>query len=525
MTGQFTGAHALLKAAQAAGARVCFANPGTTELGIVRAFDDIPGIRPILGLFEGVCTGAADGYMRVSGVPALTLLHLGPGLANGLANLHNARRAHSAIVNIVGDHATWHLPFDAPLTSDIDSLARPVSKSIVRVSSAFSITQDVYQAFDTANAPPSGVVSVIAPSDLMDASIQLPKDVMDDSARPAVRRRPAPVSDAAVASIAGQFAQPGFRPAILLGGSALSDRGLRAAARVADKTGARLLMESYPAIVPLGGGLPRLERLAYFPRDMQRQLAGHKLILAGARSPVSYFGYRDEPSEPISRGDVAMLSGEAEDGTQALEALAEWVSATHVSAASDTMEPISQSTGTLTPVEAADELVLRLPEGAIVSLEGSTLGGPYLERAHRAHRHWVMTNTGGAIGQGIPCGVGAACARPEARVVCLQSDGSALYTLQALWTLARESLNVTVLICANHRYGILQRELQRSRADLTRPAIERMTSLAAPKIDWVALATGYGVPARRVDTRRELSAALTASLAAAGPSLIEAQFI
>ena len=121
------GAESLIRTAIAAGVEVCFANPGTTEMPLVLAIDAIPGIRAILGLFEGVCTGAADGYARMAGKPAFTLLHMGPGFANGIANLHNARRARSPVVNLIGDHATWHLEADAPLTSDIVSLARPVS--------------------------------------------------------------------------------------------------------------------------------------------------------------------------------------------------------------------------------------------------------------------------------------------------------------------------------------------------------------------------------------------------------------
>ena len=126
------GALDLFEAMADAGADVCFANPGTTEMPMVKALEQCTRIRPVLGLFEGVCTGAADGFARMTDRPALTMLHLGPGLANGLANLHNARRALSPIVNIVGDHASWHIPFDAPLTSDIKTLAAPMSNWLTR---------------------------------------------------------------------------------------------------------------------------------------------------------------------------------------------------------------------------------------------------------------------------------------------------------------------------------------------------------------------------------------------------------
>jgi len=516
-----TGGQALLEAAHALGARVCFANPGTTELALVRALDEVPGIRPILGIFEGVCTGAADGYARVSGTPALTLLHLGPGLANGLANLHNARRAHSPIINIVGDHATWHLRHDAPLTSDIESLARPMSTYVTRLESTATIESAVRDAMSRALMPPGGVVTLIVPSDLMEAQVE----AVSSPGIPASlsSRTPRPVSQQKIAAAANRLVAAG--PAvILLGSNALNERGQRAAARIAGATGARLIMESYPAIVPLGGDLPRLERLAYFPDDINRQLGNSSVLLVGAREPVSYFGYAGQPSRLVELERLLELSSPLEDGALALEHLAERLSRDTYRVSAEPLRSVSpEDLVGLSPTAIAEALVQQLPESSIVSLEGSTLGGPYLQRAHRARRHRVMTNTGGAIGQGLPCAVGAAVAAPDARVICLQSDGSAQYTVQSLWTMAREALNVTVIISANHRYGILQTELRRSGAALERPAVARLTGLDSPRVDWVALAQGYGVPAIRATTVDEFRQALTTGLHTTGPYLIEAQ--
>ncbi len=326
------GAHLLLCAAKALGIRVCFANPGTTELALVRALDDVPEIRPVLGLFEGVCTGAADGYARVAGIPALTLLHLGPGLANGLANLHNARRAHSPIVNIVGDHATWHLRFDAPLTSDIESLARPVSGAVIRLDSMASIIPSVNTALAHAMAPPGSVVTLIAPSDLMEASAA--EMALDSPVAAAPRVAPRAVPPERIDMAATRLAAR-VPAVVLLGNNALTVEGQRAAAEIASLTGARLVMESYPALVSMGGDLPRLERLAYFPNDVLEQLGGATVLLAGARPPVSYFGYEGQPSELVKADRLLELSSPGEDSMLALEQLAASLSKAGRAATSD----------------------------------------------------------------------------------------------------------------------------------------------------------------------------------------------
>ena len=511
------GAHLLLETARDLGVRICFANPGTTELTLVNALDGVPEIRPVLGLFEGVCTGAADGYARVSGQVALTLLHLGPGFANGIANLHNARRAQSPIINVIGDHATWHLAYDAPLTSDIESLANPVSRGVVRLNNIETVTQDMAGAFDLAASAPGGVVTLIAPTDVMDAPAAGAAGVGRKSSA-AGYRSPSPEEIAQ----RGRSIPTTGEIILLLGGNALGERGIRAAGRIAENTGARLLMESYPSITDLGGDLPRLERLAYFPQDVLAQLGDAHVILVGAKRPISYFGYEGQPSVLVRDERLTTIAADTDCCATALELLFDLLPERPTGSALPLPLPPVR-TQDLSADEIIEELIAQLPEGAVISLEGSTLGAPFFRQAHRARRHRVMTNTGGAIGQGLPCAVGAAFGAPSARIVSLQSDGSAQYTLQSLWTMARERLPVTVIMASNHRYGILQTELKRADIDLAQPAIERLTRLDNPRTDWTALAQGYGVPAIRATSAAEFAAALKRGLALDGPLLIQAE--
>ena len=511
------GAVALLKALRAGGARICFANPGTTELTLVDALAEVPEIRSVLSLFEGVCTGAADGFARVSGEVPLTLLHLGPGFANGIANLHNARRAHSGIVNIIGDHAQWHLAYDAPLTSDIRSLASPVSREVVYMSDVAQIGADSARVLEAAAGVPGGPATLIVPTDIMDAKVAA---AAPPALTPAKRR----MVDAGRIALAGAVAKDAPDLILLLGGDALAEAGQRAAAAIVSQLGGRVLMEPYPAIVTLGGDLPPIERQAYFPDDVIKQMGDALVITAGARAPISYFGYEGYPSQLVPDERLFALSDPDEDGVGALEALTKHLDAAPVQPRAP--EPDMQAgdgEAALTPNLIVESLIERLPEDAIISLEGSTLGGPWLREARRAKKHRVMTNTGGAIGQGLPCATGAALAAPGSRVVSLQSDGSGHYTLQALWTMAREKLPVTIVLAANHRYGILQTELNRVDAPLEDPVIASLTRLDNPRADWTALAAGYGVEAVRVTNLADFNAALERGLTLDGPLLIQAE--
>lgn len=508
-----SGAQRLLEAARDAGSTVCFANPGTTEMPFVEAFDRVRGVRAVLGLFEGVCTGAADGYGRMLGKPAMTLLHLGPGFANGIANLHNARRARTPIVNLIGDHASWHLPFDAPLTSDIDSLARPVSAWLRTVSGPDSLAGDVQAAIAASQAGAGGVATLVVPVDHQQAEVPAaaaPAEAAGGGlhAVPAVR----------VEALARAL-RSGERHVFLIGGEALSERGQRAAARIAAATGAGLYSETFPARTERGGGLPDIDRLPYFPEAAIQALDGRQVVLAGAIAPVAYFGYPGLPSLLAPEDKTQVLSEPGEDGAFALEALADALEAPAV--APLPVQPHAMPSGPLTPAAIGRIVAKLLPEQAIVSVEGGTCGYPFVTASAQSARHTILTNTGGAIGQGLPVALGASIACPERRVIALQSDGSAQYTIQALWTMARERTPVTILITSNRRYAILQNELTRAGVKEYGPQALALTELDRPAIDWMALATAYGVPAVRATTAEVLAEELTAALQVPGPRLIE----
>lgn len=508
------GADALISMA-ATRMDVCFANPGTTEMPLVAALDRVPGMRAVLGLFEGVCTGAADGYARMADRPALTLLHLGPGFANGIANLHNARRARVPLVNLVGDHASWHLPADAPLTSDIVSLAGPVG-SVHTAASAASLPGAFADAFAAAVAPPGGVATLVLPQDAQwdDCTGPIPL--------PAAPARPGP-DDAAVAAAVAAL---GPDAALYLGGGALRDDALAAATRIQAASGCRIVAETFPARSERGAGRLTVPRLPYFPEQALDFLkASSRLVLVGAPAPVAFFGYRNGTSSLVPEGcGVVSLAGPQHDLTAALEAVADALGAPPAGAAR-APEPRPRpepATGALDPGSLGQTLAALQPADAIVVEEGATSGLPYAIASEGALPHTALGLTGGAIGQGLPCATGAAVACPERRVIALQADGSGMYTLQSLWTQARESLDVTTVICANRSYRILQVELARAGIAEPGPQARALTDLGHPDLDWVSLAKGMGVPARRVDTADTLADALRRSFAEPGPALIEA---
>ena len=510
-----SGAERLLLAARAAGAEICFANPGTTEMPLVAALDAVPGIRAVLGLFEGVCTGAADGYGRMTGKPALTLLHLGPGFANGIANLHNARRARTPIVNIVGDHASWHLPYDAPLTSDIHSLARPVSGMVRTVESTADIEGDTVEAFQAALKAPGSISTLVFPVDHQ----QHPAP--SSASTPGLMASPRRFDESRVEAVA-QMLRSGKRVVFLLGGGALSERGQRAASRIGENPAVRFFSETFPARTERGGGLPDIDRLPYFPEKAIEQLqAADAVVLVETIAPVAYFGYEGLPSMLVDERRLTTLADVTECGEGALERLAQVVgSSGRETGVSPSRYAIPDCA--LDPTLVGKVLSNALPDEAIVSVEGGTCGYPFVTASASAARHTILTNTGGAIGQGLPVALGAAIACPQRRVFALQSDGSAQYTIQSLWTMARERLPIVMLITSNRRYGILQTELRRAGSVAFGPQARALTELDDPAFDWPSLAAGYGVPAVRASTTRELEAALDKALAhTSGPSLIE----
>lgn len=508
------GAESLMRTVRGAGVEVCFANPGTTEMALVTALDAVEGVRGVLGLFEGVCSGAADGYGRMRDRPALALFHLGPGFANAIANLHNARRARSPIVSLVGDHATWHRAADAPLAMDVDSLARPVSRWVRTSTSADAVAQDAAAA--VAAATSGGVATLILPSDCLGGQAAGPAPAL---ALPEVPRVPPDRIERAAAIL-----RPGRPSALFLGGRALRERGQWAAARVAAGTGCRVIAECFPARLERGAGMPGLQRIPYFPERAIAFLQGlEHLVLAGAPEPVAFFGYPGMPSRLTPPGcRLELLANPEEDVEAALQELADALEAPAAGPAlAFSRPPPAPPQGRLTPEAVGAVLALGQPEGAIVVDESATTGLAYFYPAATSPRHTLLTLTGGAIGMGPACAVGAAIACPDRPVLNFQGDGGAMYTLQALWTQAREQLHVVTLLCANRRYRVLQVELERAGVSPPGPQARALTDLSGPALDWTKLAQGMGVPASRVDSAEGLRQALGRALAEAGPHLIE----
>jgi acetolactate synthase-1/2/3 large subunit len=518
------GAEALVATLAGAGVTTCFANPGTSEMHFVAALDTVPEVRGVLCLFEGVATGAADGYGRMAGRPGATLLHLGPGLANGLANLHNARRARTPLVNLVGDHATFHKRFDAPLESDIDALAGTVSSWVRRPSRPEDVGPDTADAVAAARTGAGSIATLILPADVSWGKGGAPA--------PPIPLRPVPsVPDAVVATAAVALAS-GEPVAVVLGGPALREPCLSLAAHVAAASGALVLTETFGARMERGGGRPAFTRVGYFAEQAAAQFDGIRhVVLAGTASPVAFFAYPGRPSSLVPPDcAVHKLAGPDEDVAGALEELARRVGADPTAPAprADSWLPDpggggdAALSGPLTPKAVGAVLNATLPDGAIVVDEAISAGLPIAAMTLNAPAHDWLALTGGAIGQGLPAATGAAVACPDRRVVCLQADGSALYTIQALWTQARESLPVTTVLLANRAYGILQIEMHRMREEPPGPTASSLLDLSHPDIDAVSVARGFGVPAVAVHTPEELAAALRRSVAEPGPFLVEA---
>jgi acetolactate synthase I/II/III large subunit len=514
VTGPVSAAHSLMATLVAAGIDVCFANPGTTEMNLVQALDEVDGLRPVLGLFEGVCSGAADGYGRMAARPAMTLLHLGPGLANGIANLHNAAKARTPMVNVIGEHATWHRERGAPLATDIEGLARPVSKWVRTSATPHGVAGDGADAVAAATSAPGGVATLIVPADCAWSE-------GDGAAAPVAPTPAARVDDAAVEAAAAALSADA-RAALFLGAGALGERGVRAAGRIAAVSGCLLLGEAFPARMERGGDLPAVARLPYFPEDARAALApAARLVLAGAPAPVTFFGYPGVPSD-VAPADmpIVSLAQAADDVADALERVADRLGAAGA-APPQPDAPARPDDGPLTPLAAARAIAAGQPQDAIVVDEGLTLSAFYVAASLGAPRHSYLAITGGSIGQGLPCATGAAIACPERPVIALQADGSAMYTLQALWTQAREGLDVTTLLCSNRSYEILLVELARAGITDPGPRARALTQLGEPALDWVALASGMGVPATRAATTTELAREFQRALAEPGPHLIE----
>ncbi len=510
------GAQTLLKVLVEAGVEICFANPGTSEMHLVLAIGKTDAVRPILCLFEGVATGAADGYGRMADKPAITLLHMGPGFANGMANLHNAKKAHVPIVNIVGDHATYHLKYNSPLTSDIPAHATICSDWIRVSQSADDLAVSGALAVRASLEGSGKVATMIVPANHAweEASPTLPQSLIP----PQKVALPATIDDIATALTNGKHS------AIILGGRALREDALEAAGRIADATGAMLLCETFPARLQRGAGRVKVARIPYFVEKAVEFLQSYEqFILAGAQIPVAFFAYPGKPSLLTPEGSSVKTLATVDDcALTALKSLADKLNAAPEPRERPVRVELPEPTGPLTPQAVGNSLNILLPEQAILSDEGVTCGFDSFICTESAAPHDWLTLTGGAIGQGLPLSLGAAVACPNRKVVALQADGSAMYTVQALWTMAREKTDVTVVLLNNRSYAILNLEMARVGAGQPNDKMRSMLNLSPPLIDWVHIAQGMGVRASRAQTADEFHQEFAKAMKMKGPCLIEA---
>jgi acetolactate synthase-1/2/3 large subunit len=509
------GAESLVHSLIGSGVEACFSNPGTSEMHFVAALDHIPGMRSVLTLQEGVATGAADGYYRMAGKPACTLLHLGPGLANGLSNLHNAKKAGSGVVNIVGEHAASHIELDAPLTSDIQGIARPVSHWVHSSTSATDVGADAADAVHAANTAPGQVATLILPSDT----------AWTEGGIVAAPRTPATKPDFNLAALPSAVeALAGPDSLLLLGGAALSEENLKVAGQIAAKTGCAILSEWSNARLERGAGRVSIGRVPY-PIDQALKVLDpfKRIVLIGARAPIGFFAYPGKPAV-LTRDDAAILelAHPTTDLTAALARLAEAVDATGVDPAFVAAAALpDRPTGKLAADNIAAVLGRMIPQDAIVVDESVTTGRSFFPATAGAPRHTWLNNCGGSIGYGMPVAIGAAVACPDRKVLGLIGDGSAMYTVQALWTMAREDLDITIVIFANRSYQILRGELTNVGVGNPGPRAIDMLSLDRPDLQWVQMAQSMGVEACQVADCEAFELALETGLASSSPYLIQ----
>lgn len=513
------GAERLLETLVDSGVKVCFANPGTSEMQLVSAIGNNDSMRAILCLFEGVVSGAADGYARMTDKPALTLLHVGSGFSNSMANQHNAKRAHVPLVNVVGDHATYHLQYDAPLTSDVPGHARLCSEWVGVSESADDLAVCGAKAVQVSMQGWGKITTLVAPAN----------HAWEESADQAPSL-PIPEMETVSADIVSELASAlsnGKLTALFLGGRALREDSLVAAGRIAKATGARIICETFPARLQRGAGRVPVERLPYFAEQAAEFLNGiEQLILVGAAAPVSFFAYPGKDSVLTPDGcKILKLADVHQDTAAALRAVALKMGADVPADTANTAPETPPPDGVLSPLAIAQSLVQLMPENAIVSDEAATCGLPMFSVTENAPPHEWMTITGGAIGQGLPLSLGAAIACPDRKVIALQADGSAMYTVQALWSMARENTDITVVIMNNRSYAILNIELARVGAGQPTPKTLSMFDLSHPDINWVDISEGMGVPSTRATTAEEFHQQFAHAMESKGPRLIEAMVV
>jgi len=509
------GAESLVGTLIKAGIDTCFTNPGTSEMHVVAALDRVPEMRCVLALFEGVVTGAADGYARMTGKPACTLLHLGPGLANGLANLHNASRAQVPIVNIVGQHAAYHLRHDTPLTADIEMIARPYSKWLRTSCAASELGRDAVDAIIAAETPPGRIATLIVPADVAwnEGGTIAAMPALAGASMPAIR----------TIERAAEMLQSGAPTAILLAGNALYGKGLAIAGRIAAATNAKLLAPYPYTRIERGAGSAIVERIPYVLEQAVEQLKDFRqLILVGATAPVAYFASPGKNSI-LTPADcqILALASPGEDCAGALEALVAALPLRGTQTLAEKAERPRAPEGEITLPSLAAAVGAVLPENAIVVDESMTSGRMMMTATRGCPPHDFLANTGGSIGIAMPLAVGAAVASPARRVLCLSADGSGMYTAQALWTMARESLKVTTVIFANRDYAVLKREFSNLGVGKPGPRALDLFEIGRPDLDWVSLAKGMGVPGTRVRSLEAFVKALREGFTSEGPTLIE----
>lgn len=508
------GAKSLVQTLLAAGVDTCFANPGTSEMHFVAALDQVPGIKCVLGLQENIVTGMADGYYRLARKPACTLLHCAPGLANGMSNLHNARRARSGIVNIVGDQATYHRPYDAPLTGDTTGMAQTVSAWVRTCTQTADLGRDAIEAVRAASTYPGQVATLILPADVSWEEGGVVGTPMAAPAPPAV--------DGRAIEGAARILRSNSDVLILLAGPAALSKGQALAWRVAQATGATVMANFVTPHLARGRGNMQLERVPYDMANAIKALDRFKnIILVNSNPPVGFFGYPGMPSiQHNPQAQFYVLSRTDQDPIEALEGLVKALGAPEVAMPDPGPRPKAAS-GAPTPEGLAQTLAALMPENAIVSDESVSYGRGFYQFTHAAPAHDWLHLAGGAIGDGMPVATGAALgAKKQRRVINLQADGSAMYSLPSLWTQAREQLPVTTILLNNSKYNILIGEYTKVGATPGDTAMS-MLDLGNPGLSWVQLANGMGVEAARATTLDECADLMKSSFGKTTPFLIE----
>ncbi len=515
------GAEALVRSLAGSGIDVCFTNPGTSEMHFVAALDRLDLIYCVLALQENVATGAADGYARMSGQPAATLLHLGPGFGNGLANVHNAKKARVPMVNIVGEHASYHIKYDAPLTSDIEAIVTPVSDYVVTSKHPDDVGTDAARAVSKAKTWPGKIATIILPADMAWSKT----DIIGDGLLP---EAPGRVVDDDVKAVATAL-KSGKKAVMFCSGAVLIDPNLEKLGKVRAASGVDLLAQTSNRRIDRGAGRVAVNKLPYPVDQALEALEDYEVvILLGTKEPVSFFAYPDKPSRLSPEGaEILNLAGPEQNTIEALDMLIDALAANDLEAEVATYEEapdVSKLSGPITPEAISQAFRAHMPEDAIICDESITTGRAFYPDSSNARPHSWLQITGGAIGDGMPLAVGAAIACPERRVIVLQSDGSAMYTNQALWTMAREGLDIAILLFSNRCYRILEGEMKGVGVEKMGHVAESMFSLADPEIDWCKMAESMGVTSTRVDDASALSGAIERAVTHEGPFLVEIVF-